>query len=86
MMITQYLIPNKSFQYLENELFTLNLALLLLFINSAAPFYTYLITSKSFRRDFKKLIINVYQKLRGHPTVQIVSRTDRTLTQQETHV
>jgi hypothetical protein len=68
-MISQYLIPNKSSQYLRIELFILNIAYLLLFINSAAPFYTYLISSKSFRRDFKQLIINSYQKLRRQSPV-----------------
>jgi len=69
MIISQYLIPNKSSQYLQIESFILNIAHLLLFINSAAPFYTYLISSKSFRRDFKQLIINDYQKLRRHSPV-----------------
>jgi len=64
MMISGYVIRNKSSQYLQIEFFILNVAYFLLVINSAAPFYTYLISSKSFRRDFKQLIINVYQKLR----------------------
>jgi hypothetical protein len=86
MMISQYTIPNKSFQYFQKELFTLNVAILLLFINSAAPFYTYLIASKSFRRDFKQLIINGYRKLRRQPPIQIVATIDGTLTQRETRV
>ena len=86
MMISQYVIPNKSFQYLQIEIFILNIAYFLLFINSAAPFYTYLISSKSFRRDFKQLIINSYWKLRRQTPVQIVSRINQTLTQRETRV
>jgi hypothetical protein len=87
MLISPYVLPNKSFQYLQIEIFILNIALFLLFINSAAPFYAYLISSKSFRRDFKQLIINNYWKLRGQaPVVQINSRTDRVLTQRDTRV
>jgi len=87
MLITQYAMPNKSFQYLQAETFTYNISLLLLFIFSAAPFYTYLISSKSFRRDFKQLIINTYWKLtRQTPVVDFHSRTDRALAQQETRV
>jgi hypothetical protein len=86
MMISQYALPDKSFQYVQIEIFTLNVALLLLSINSVAPFYTYVIASKQFRRDFKQLIINGYRKLRRRTPVQIIARTDQTLTQQETRV
>jgi hypothetical protein len=87
MLISPYVLPNKSFQYSQIEIFILNIALFLLFINSAAPFYTYLISSKSFRRDFKQIIKNTYWKLRGQtPVVEINSRTDRALTQRDTHV
>jgi hypothetical protein len=86
MMISQYVLPNKSFQYLQIEIFILNIAIFLLLINSAAPFYTYLIASKSFRRDFKELIINGYRKLRRQPPIQIVPRTDETLARRETRV
>ena len=57
---------------------------LLLFINSAAPFYTYLVSSKSFRQEFKQLISNSYRKLRGHQVNPTVDRMDQTLTQRET--
>jgi hypothetical protein len=86
MVISQYIIPNKSVLYLQTEIFTLNIAGLLLFINSAAPFYTYYISSKSFRRDFQQLIINIYQKLRRQTPVQVVSRADHSLTQRDTRV
>jgi hypothetical protein len=86
MMISQYALPNKSFQYSQIEILVLNVALLLLFINSAAPFFTYIIASKSFRRDFKQLIINGYRKLRRQTPVQIIARTDQTLTQRDTRV
>jgi hypothetical protein len=84
MLISEYLIPNKSFQYLQIEIFIVNIAVFLLFVNSAAPFYIYLISSKSFRRDFKQLIINSYRKLTRQTPVEIVARTGRRLKQQET--
>jgi hypothetical protein len=84
MMISGYAMPNKSFQYFQTEIFVLNIAYALLSINSAAPFYTYLISSKSFRRNFKQLIINIYCKLTGQTPVEPISTTDRTLTQRDT--
>jgi hypothetical protein len=38
MMISPYVMPNKSFQYLQVEIFIFNIATFLLFIDSAAPF------------------------------------------------
>jgi hypothetical protein len=64
--ISNYIILNKSVQYHQIEGFMNTIAYLLLFINSAASFYTYLISSKPFRQDFKQLIINSYQKIRGN--------------------
>jgi hypothetical protein len=86
MMITRYVMPNKSFQYFQIEIFVLNIAYFLLSINSAAPFYTYLISSKSFRREFKQLIINTYWKLTNQTAIETISKTDRTLTQRETRI
>jgi hypothetical protein len=86
MMISQYAIPNKSFQYLQIEYSILKIAFFLLNVNSAAPFYTYLISSKSFRRDSKQLIRNTYAKLTNQTLVESFSRMDRTLAQQETRV
>jgi hypothetical protein len=86
MMITGYVIPNRSFQYLQIEYFVLNIAYFLLSVNSAASFYTYLISSKSFRRDFKQIIMNSYWKLRGQTPVETMSRTNQTLTHRETGV
>ncbi|CAF0736907.1 unnamed protein product [Adineta steineri] len=62
-MITTYTMPNKSAQHLQIETFILNIAYLLLFVNSGVPFYIYLLLSKSFRRDFKQLFIYIYRKL-----------------------
>ncbi len=86
MLIRQYVMPNEIFQYLQIEIFIVNIAAFLLFINSAAPFYTYLISSKSFRREFKQLIINSYWKLRRQPPVETFSIKDRPLKQRETRV
>jgi hypothetical protein len=87
MMISQYAIPNKSFQYSQIEYSILTIAYFLLTVNSGASFYTYLISSKSFRRDFKQLIINIYRKLTRQVPVEIATiRADQTLTQRETRV
>jgi hypothetical protein len=69
MMISRYIISNKSVQYSQIEGFILSIAYLLLFTNSAMPFYIYLISSKSFFRDFKQLIISAYRKLRRQKTI-----------------
>jgi hypothetical protein len=84
MMISGYIISNKSSQYSQIEYFILSIAYFLLSVNSAVTFYTYLISSKSFRRDFKQLITNGYRKLTGQPPIETGSRTNRTLTQRET--
>jgi hypothetical protein len=86
MMISRYVISNKSVQYSQLESFILTIAYFLLFINSAIPFYIYLIASKSFSRDFKQLIINGYRKLTRQPPMQPILRTNQTLTQRETRV
>jgi hypothetical protein len=86
-MISQYVLPNKSFQYSQIEIFIFNIAGVLLFINNAAPFYTYLISSKSFRHDFKQLITNIYGKLgRERPAQTITIAQIEHLTQRETRV
>jgi hypothetical protein len=85
-MISGYIISNKSVQYSQIEGFILTIAYLLLVANSAMPFYMYLITSKSFRRDFKQLFTNAYRKLRGQPIMLTVSAIPQTLAQRETVV
>jgi hypothetical protein len=79
-VITQYVMPNKSFQYFQIEIFISNIATFLLSINSAAPFYTYFISSKSFRQDFKQLFIHTYRRLTRQARVGNVFRTNRTST------
>ena len=85
-IISQNVVSNKSVLYSQIEGFTLSIAYLLLFSNSAAPFFTYFITSTSFRRDFKKLIINIYHKITRQTPVENVSTITRAFTQQETRV
>jgi TM2 domain-containing membrane protein YozV len=75
MMISRYVISNKTIQYSQIESFIFTIAFLLLFVNNTAPFYIYLIVSKSFRRNFKQLFIDFYGKLRRNETpVQIIPR------------
>ncbi|CAF4084993.1 unnamed protein product [Adineta steineri] len=83
MMISRNVVLNKSIQYTQIELFIFGIALLLVNVNSAAPFYIYIISSKGFRREFKQLIMNFYRKQRGQPIVH--QTTQHTLTQNNTH-
>jgi hypothetical protein len=85
-MISGYVISNKTVQYFQIEGFIVTIAYLLLFVNAAIPFYIYLISSKSFCRDFKQLFINAYRKLRRQPTILPVSRIHQTFAQRETGV
>ncbi|CAF0786834.1 unnamed protein product [Rotaria sordida] len=73
-MISQYIIINKSVQHLQIESFLFSIVFILLLLNSSLPFYIYLIGSKSFRRDFKQLFIDGYQKLKRQQIVQIALR------------
>jgi hypothetical protein len=87
MMISQYAIPNKSFQYSQIEYSILNIAYFLLTVNSTASFYTYLISSKSFRRDTKQLIIDIYRKLTRQIPVEVATiRADPSLIQRDSRV
>lgn len=79
-MISQYIIPNKSVQYLQIESFILNIGFIFVSINSVVPFYVYLISSKSFRRDFKQLIIKYYRKLTRQATIPTPFGTNQVLT------
>jgi hypothetical protein len=85
-MISGYVISNKSVQYLQIEGFIFSIAIFLLFVNSSTSFYIYLVSSKSFRRDFKRLIINGCGQLRRKPTILPALRTNRALTQRDTRV
>ena len=72
MMISRYVLPMKSMAYLQIENLIFTVAFLLLFVNYAAPFYIYLIVSKSFRHEFQIFILDYYRKFRNPPTNQIV--------------
>ena len=85
-MISQYVMATKSLQYFLSEIFALNVAFLLLFIYSAAPFYVYIISSASFRRDFKQFIVTIFRKLTCQASNQIVLRTTQKATQRDTRV
>jgi hypothetical protein len=85
-MISSYVVPNKSSQYLRAEIFAHNFAFLLLLVYSAVPFYTYMISSKSFRRDFKQLITNTYRKVAWQAPDQPALRTTQRITQRDTRV
>jgi hypothetical protein len=85
-MISGYIIPVKSVQYSQIEHFITNAIILILYISNSAPFYIYFISSKSFRRDFKQLIINSYWKLRRQTPVQIAHTQTQTLSHRDTRV
>ena len=85
-IISTNVISKKSAQYSQIEGFILCITYLLLVFNSAAPFYTYCISSKPFRQDVKQLIMNIYWKITRQMPVATVSKTDRALTQRETRV
>jgi hypothetical protein len=85
-MISSYVVPNKSSQYLRAEIFAHNFAFLLLLVYSAVPFYTYMISSKSFRRDFKQLITDSYRKVAWQAPDQPALRTIQRITQRDTRV
>jgi hypothetical protein len=79
-------MPNKSLQYLRAEIFALNFSFLLLFVYSAVPFYTYMISSKSFRRDFKQLIMDSYRKVTWQAHDQTTLQIAQRVAQQDTRV
>jgi hypothetical protein len=86
-MISGFILSlNKSVLYRQIENFLMAMSLLLLYINNTAPFYVYMISSKSFRRDFKRLIINGCRKLTRQPTVRMPHITHQMMRQQETCV
>lgn len=85
-MISQYVLGTKSVYISLPELFALNIATLLLYILSAAPFYIYMSASASFRRDFRQLIVFIYRKLTKQPIDLSTHRTNETMTQRDTRV
>jgi hypothetical protein len=85
-MISSYVMPNKSLQYVQAEIFVLNVSYSLLFVYSGVSFYTYMISSKSFRRDFKQLIMKSYQNVKRQGLAQTTRITGQRVTQRDTHV
>ena len=85
-MISQYVLPTKNLSYFLTEIFALNMSIFILYIFSAAPFYIYMVSSASFRRDFQQLMAVGYRKLRRPAPNQPASRTRETVMRQETHV
>lgn len=85
MMITQFMFSIKSLPLIQIEVFILNVSLLLLFIFSAIPFYTYMVASASFRREFKHLILNICRQIQRLPVDHTYSRTVQLGTQPVNH-
>ena len=63
------------------EQFIYQIFVFLLYIYSAMPVYTYLISSKSFRRDFKRLMKDIYRILSGQNTAQVATRERKSVMQ-----
>ncbi|CAF1382975.1 unnamed protein product [Adineta steineri] len=63
--ITNYMGRQKSPLYSQIELFLLNLGSVFIYFNNAVPFYTYLMASKTFRKDVKELFTKFWHRLVG---------------------
>jgi hypothetical protein len=85
-MVSSYIMPNKSLKYVQAEIFVLNVAYSLLFVYSGISFYTFMISSKSFRRDFKKLIMKSYRNVTRQVLARTTRRTGQRVTQRDTRV
>jgi hypothetical protein len=59
--VTSSMAANKSLHQVQIENFILFIAQFLIYINTSAPFYIYLIASKTFRNDFKETISKSWQ-------------------------
>ncbi|CAF1194649.1 unnamed protein product [Adineta steineri] len=77
-IISNNTMSSKSAQYLQIETFIIIIASFLSSVNSAAPFYIYIVSSKSFRRDFIQLIKHSYRKLTRQTQTVSVHRITRT--------
>ena len=84
--ISAYVLPVKNLSYFLTEIFALNVSFFLLYIFSAVPFYIYMVSSASFRRDFQQLMTVGCRKLRRPAPELAASRTQQTIVQQETRV
>lgn len=62
---TNYIGLQKSPLYRQIEYFLFNLGSVLIYFNNAVPFYTYLVASKTFRKDTKELFTRFWHRLIG---------------------
>ena len=85
-MISGYVMPTKSPYHARAEIFAFNFSLFLLYIYSAAPFYIYMISSASLRRDFQQWIVVAYRKIAKQTLAQPSLQTNQPMRRQETHV
>jgi hypothetical protein len=58
--VTNSMAANKTLQEVQIENFLLFISQFLIYINTSAPFYIYLIASKTFRNDFRKTITTIW--------------------------
>jgi hypothetical protein len=65
--VTTSMGVNKSLQQIQIENFILFFAQFLIYINTSAPFYIYLIASKTFRNDFKQTVNMAWQCIVRRP-------------------
>lgn len=84
--IRDYILPPKSLDYFLAEMFTINLAVFLLYIFSAAPFYIYIASSASFRHEFRQLMVTIYWKLQKQIVDQPIPQANGRKIQQEARV
>jgi hypothetical protein len=58
--VTNSMAANKTLQEVQIENFLLFISQFLIYINTSAPFYIYLIASKTFRNDFRKTVTTIW--------------------------
>jgi hypothetical protein len=73
--VTAYAGVKKSVSYLQIESFISNFGTLLIYFNSAVPFYTYFVISKPFRQEFKKLFTRWIRSTNAETNVTEGQRT-----------
>lgn len=61
--ITNYLGVTKSLQRIQIENFISTISLFIVNLTNAMPFYIYFTVSKTFRKDFKKLVNTCWEKV-----------------------
>ena len=79
LLISQHTFNIKPFEYLETEVTLLQFVILLLYIYSAVLLYTYLFSSKSFRRDFIRLFSRHFQKVGSRTNINATGQGTRIL-------